>query len=424
MELTSVLPGGELDFAALLEASFAEEQPERGDIVTGTVLAADNQGLIVGVDGLKRDGVVPRRDLERMGVEISHFEVGTDIDVMILRMEDEDGNLVLSVSQAQQTEDWKRAEEMLNTEATWEGTVTDANKGGLIVPFGNLRGFVPASHVVDLPRGLNEDERRLRMARLVGQSVSLKVIEVNRKRRRLVFSQRDAQRGNREARKEVLLDQLHEGEVRRGIVSGLRDFGAFVDLGGADGLIHISELAWHRVNHPREVLKVGDEVEVYILRLDAEGKRIGLSLKRLQENPWAQVETLYHIGQLVEGVVSRVAQFGAFVSLDPGIEALLHTSQMSDPAPTDPTLVVHEGQRLVMRVISIEADKQRLGLSLKDVSDEDKLRILGEAQTAAPVAEAEIEAEVEAETEVEAEVEAEAEVVTSDHSEEAADPVN
>jgi small subunit ribosomal protein S1 len=289
-------------------------------------------------------------------------------------MEDEDGNLVLSVSQAQQTEDWKKAEELLENEGVWEGVVTDANKGGLIVPFGNLRGFVPASHVLDLPRGLNEEDRKLRMVRLVGQKVNLKVIEVNRKRRRLVFSQRDAQRGNREARKEVLLDQLHEGEIRKGVVSGLRDFGAFVDLGGADGLIHISELAWHRVNHPREVLKVGDEVEVYILRLDAEGKRIGLSLKRLQENPWAQVENLYHVGQLVEGTVSRVAQFGAFVSLDPGIEALLHTSQMAEPPPADPSLVVHEGQRLLMRCISIEADKQRLGLSLKDVTEDEKTR--------------------------------------------------
>jgi small subunit ribosomal protein S1 len=221
---------------------------------------------------------------------------------------------------------------------------------------------------------LNEDERKMRMSRLVGQTISLKVIEVNRKRRRLVFSQRDANRGTREQRKEVLLDQLHEGETRKGTVSGLRDFGAFVDLGGADGLIHISELAWHRVNHPREVLKVGDEVEVYILRLDAEGKRIGLSLKRLQENPWAMVEEMYHIGQLVSGVVSRVAQFGAFVSLDPGIEALLHTSQIAEPPPEDPTLVVHEGQHLLMRVISVEAEKQRLGLSLKEVSEEEKAR--------------------------------------------------
>ncbi len=378
MQLEDVLitEDNELDFAALLEASFAEEVPERGDIVTGTIVAIDEQGLIVGIEGMKRDGIVQRKDLERMNVDIDSYTVGDDIDVMIVRMEDEDGNLVLSVSQAQQTEDWKKAEELLANDEVWDGTVTDANRGGLIVQFGNLRGFVPASHVLDLPRGLNEDERKMRMQRLIGQAISLKVIEVNRKRRRLVFSQRDAQRDSRDARKEVLLDQLHEGETRKGVVSGLRDFGAFVDLGGADGLIHISELAWHRVNHPKEVLKVGDEVEVYILRLDAEGKRIGLSLKRLQENPWAVVDDLYHIGQLVEGVVSRVAQFGAFVSLDPGIEALLHTSQISEPPPEDPSLVVHEGQRLMMRVISVEADKQRLGLSLKEVTEEEKNRWL------------------------------------------------
>lgn len=374
VEATWAVGEAEMDFAALLEASFAEEMPERGDIVTGTIVSVDNQGLIVSVDGMKRDGIVPRRDLERMNVEPSQFHVGDEVDIMILRMEDDEGNLVLSLSQAQQTEDWKRAEELLATEGVFEGVVGDANRGGLIVPFGNLRGFVPASHVLDLPRGLSEDDRKLRMMRMVGQTISMRVIEVNRKRRRLVFSQRDAQRGNREQRKEVLLDQLHEGETRTGVVSGLRDFGAFVDLGGADGLIHISELAWHRVNHPREVLKVGDEVQVYILRLDSEGKRIGLSLKRLQDNPWASVEENYHVGQLVEGTISRVAQFGAFVSLDPGIEALLHTSQIAEPPPEDPSLVVHEGQRLVMRVISIEADKQRLGLSLKEVTDEEKAR--------------------------------------------------
>ncbi|MDZ4762905.1 MAG: S1 RNA-binding domain-containing protein [Chloroflexota bacterium] len=364
----------DFDFAALLEASFAEETPERGDIVTGTIVSVDTQGLIISIDGMKRDGMVQRRDLERMGKVPSNFNMGDEVDVMILRMEDEDGNLVLSLSQAQQTEDWKKAEELLNTDGVWEGIVGDANRGGLIVPFGNLRGFVPASHVLDLPRGLSEDDRKLRMVKMVGQKIGMKVIEVNRKRRRLVFSQRDANRGNREQRKEVLLDQLREGEIRKGVVSGLRDFGAFVDLGGADGLIHISELAWHRVTHPKEVLKVGDEVQVYILRLDAEGKRIGLSLKRLQDNPWSAVEELYHVGQLVEGTISRVAQFGAFVSLDPGIEALLHTSQIAEPPPEDPSLVVHEGQKLLMRVISIEADKQRLGLSLKEVTAEEKER--------------------------------------------------
>jgi len=358
-----------LDFAALLEESFAMEQPERGDILTGTVLAVDNQGLIIDV-GLKRDAVVSRSDMDRLGNDFT-CEVGDEIPVMIIRTEDNEGNLVVSVAQARQLKDWTLAEEYLDNGEVWEGIITEANRGGLIVPFGHLRGFVPASHVMDLPRGLDEEERKSHMAAMIGRKLSVKVIEVNRKRRRLVLSQREAQSGRRAQRKEALLAELQEGEVRKGIVSGLRDFGAFVDLGGADGLIHISELAWHRVRHPRELLNVGDEVEVFVLRLDQDGKRIGLSLKRLQPNPWALVDDMYHVGQLVEGEISRVTQFGAFVSLEPGIEALLHTSQMSDPAPEDATLVAREGQKMVMRVISIESHRQRLGLSLKEVTDEE-----------------------------------------------------
>ena len=367
-----------MDFLTLLEASFAFEQPERGDLLTGTVLAIDNQGMIVDV-GMKRDGVVPRNDLERM--EGIQYHIGDEIPVMVLYPEDQDGNLIVSVSQARQSEDWTKAEELLESGDVWEGVVTDANRGGLIVPFGNLRGFVPASHVMDLPRGLNENDRKGHMGSLVGKRVAVKVIEVNRKRRRLVLSQRDAQRGRRDMRKETLLDELQEGEVRRGVVSGLRDFGAFVDLGGADGLIHISELAWHRVKHPRELLAVGDEIDVFILRLDRDGKRIGLSLKRLQPNPWVAVDEMYHVGQLIEGEVSRVAQFGAFVSLDPGIEALLHTSQMADPAPEDPTGLLRDGEKLLMRIISIESHRQRLGLSLKDVTEDERTRWTAEHGT-------------------------------------------
>lgn len=335
--------------------------------------------------GTHRDGFVTRRDIERLGKDPLDYAVGQEVDVTIVRLEDEEGNLVLSVSQAQQSEDWKQAEKLLGADEVWLGDVADANRGGLIMLFGNLRGFIPASHVVDIPRGLNEDERKSYLERLVGQKIKVKVIEVNRKRRRLVFSQRDAERGNREARKETLLDELNEGETRKGVVSGLRDFGAFVDLGGADGLIHISELAWHRVKHPSDILNVGDEVEVYILRLDSEGKRIGLSLKRLQPNPWAMVEEMYHVGQLVEGVVSRTAQFGAFISLEPGIEALLHGSQISDPAPEDVSYLIREGETLLMRVISIEADKQRLGLSVKEVTLEERRRWADEKGIELPI---------------------------------------
>jgi len=288
---------------------------------------------------------------------------------MIIRSEDEDGNMIVSVSQAKQNEDWLRAEELMTADGVYDGFVADANRGGLIVPFGNLRGFVPASHVLDLPRGLNEDARTTYLEKTVGQPITVKIIEVNRRRRRLVLSQREAQREIRDASKNELLETLKEGETRRGTVSGLRDFGAFVDLGGADGLIHISELAWHRVKHPRELLKVGDQIDVFVLRLDQEGRRIGLSLKRLQPNPWSQVDELYHVGQVVEGKISRVTQFGAFVSLDPGIAALLLASQMADPAPQDPTLILSENQDITARIISSEPHRQRLGLSIRDVDN-------------------------------------------------------
>jgi small subunit ribosomal protein S1 len=351
----------------MLEESLSVEQPVRGDIVMGTILAIDNMGLLVDL-GMKRDGVVSRGDLDRLGDDVQ-FAVGDEVLVMIIRTEDSDGNMIVSVSQAKQSEDWLRAEDLMNTGDIWEGEVADANRGGLIVPFGNLRGFVPASHVLDLPRGMSEDERTGHLNTLIGQPLTVKIIEVNRRRRRLVLSQREAQREIRDASKDELLSSLHEGDIRQGVVSGLRDFGAFVDLGGADGLIHISELAWHRVKHPREVLNVGDEIDVYVLRLDQEGRRIGLSLKRLQPNPWSQVDELYYVGQLVDGTISRVTQFGAFVSLEPGIEALLHASQISDPAPADPTQLLYEGQTLTARIISIEPHRQRLGLSIRDVDN-------------------------------------------------------
>ncbi len=356
----------DMDFLTMLEESFVN-QPMRGDIVVGVIQSIDSMGMLVDL-GMKRDGVVSRSDLERLGEE-ANFSVGDEVPVLIVRPEDEDGNMIVSVAQAKQNEDWLRAEELMNSEEIWDGEVADANRGGLIVPFGNLRGFVPASHVTNLPRGLNEEERTEFLTGMIGQPISVKVIEVNRRRRRLVLSQREAQRELRDANKDELLSELAEGETRKGIVSGLRDFGAFVDLGGADGLIHISELAWHRVKHPREVLRVGQEVEVYVLRLDQEGRRIGLSLKRLQPNPWSQVDEMYHVGQIVEGVISRVTQFGAFVSMEPGIEALLHASQIADPAPENPADLLRDGQTIQARIISIEPHRQRLGLSIRDIDN-------------------------------------------------------
>lgn len=373
MQTETALRGSaeELDFAALLEESLAESRIERGDIVSGTVLSIDSQGLIVDI-GWKQDGIVARSDIERIGMNTADFQVNAAIDVAVVNLNDSDGNLILSAAQARQNEDWKRAEELMNSETLWTGEIVDTNKGGVIISFGHLRGFVPASHLLDLPRGLKEEERLAQMQDLVGNVITVKVIEVNRKRRRLVFSQLEAEQENRVARKEALLRELAEGTTRKGVVNGLCDFGAFVDLGGADGLIHISELAWHRVRHPSQVIALGDEVEVYVLHLDAQGQRIGLSLKRLQPSPWTLVDDMYHIGQLVEGVISRLESFGAFVSLDPGIEALLHVSQISAITEENPLRHLYEGQKLLMRIISIESDRQRLGLSLTEVTAAEK----------------------------------------------------
>lgn len=389
----------DMDFAALLEESLAGSQIERGDIVSGTVLSIDNQGLIVDI-GWKQDGIVTRNDIERMGLRTSDFQVDAEIDVAVVRLNDGDGNLLLSASQARQNEDWKRAEAMMNSKELYTGLLSDANRGGVIMTFGHLRAFIPASHVLDLPRGLKEEERLLALQGLIGKEITVRVIEVNRKRRRLVFSQSEAEQEYRAARKQALLQELEEGATRAGVVSGLCDFGAFVDLGGADGLIHISELAWSRVRHPSQVVAVGDQVEVYVLHLDDAGKRIGLSLKRLQPNPWSLVDDIYHIGQLVEGVISRVESFGAFVSLDPGIEALLHVSQMSHNKEENPLRHHYEGQKLLMRIISIESKRQRLGLSLNEVTAAELAN--WEARQAELVEEARAAAAAEAEAEREA----------------------
>lgn len=359
-----------LDFAALLEASFDEmDDVQRGDILTGTILAIDHQGIIVDV-GLKRDGVVPRSDLESLD-DPDAFKVGEKITVMVTKVEDYDGNLVVSIHQALASKDWDAATAQMDRGELYQGKVVAANKGGLIVPFGELRGFVPASHVSDLPRGLGDDERADYLSRFVGKRIALKIIEVNPERRRLVLSQREAERETRDSAKERLLDKLNIGDVVKGRVSSLREFGAFIDLGGADGLVHISELAWRRVRHPGEILSIGQEVETSVIQLDRDDRRIGLSLKRLQPNPWEEIGQSYAIGQMVEGSVSRVVSFGAFVELDNGIEALLHVSQMGEPAPQSAEEVLRPGDHVAARIISLEAERQRMGLSLKAMQAED-----------------------------------------------------
>jgi small subunit ribosomal protein S1 len=239
---------------------------------------------------------------------------------------------------------------------------------------------------------MDERQRQQVMARIKDQLIPLKVIEVNRRRRRLVLSQREAQKEWQESRKEVLIENLHVGERRVGRVSGLRDFGAFVDLGGADGLIHISELAWHRVNHPREVLRIGQEIEVFVLDLDKGEQRIALSRKRLLPSPWSLAGEKYTINQLVEGKISRIVDYGAFVEVEPGIEGLLHVSQLSRETVQDPRQILQEGETHLLRVISLDTEKQRIGLSLKSVSANEQIQWMAMREAEAEVERAEAEA--------------------------------
>jgi small subunit ribosomal protein S1 len=350
----------EPDFRTLLDESEQTPRPQRGQVLSGRVVALDAQGMIVDL-GLKRDGVVPRTEIDKLREEGVEFTVDQEVPVVIIEPEDKDGNLRVSVNQGRQQKDWLTAERLMAGGDMWEGAVTGYNRGGLIVQFGDIQAFVPVSHITDLPRGIPENERQSRLAQLVGRPMGFKVIEVDRQRRRLVLSQRNAQKEFREKQKARLLENLAEGQVRTGMVTGLRDFGAFVDLGGADGLIHISELSWRRVKHPSEVLSIGQNVEVEVLKVDREAKRIGLSLKRRHPDPWQRVAERFQPGQTIDGTVTRLAPFGAFVDLGEGIEGLLPSNQIA--GRTDVT----ENSAVRVRVLNVEPERQRVGLALQSV---------------------------------------------------------
>ena len=365
----------EISFAEQLEQlldAHDYELPQPGDIRQGVIVSITPQGIIMDL-GLKRDGIVQPADLEKLTPEErAELHNNDEVPVYILSTSDTDG-LIVSLYMARVSQDWEKAEQMLESGEIFEGEVIGYNKGGLIVPFGRLRGFIPASHVTSLTPNLDERQRQQRMAKMRGQEFPLKVIEVNQLRRRLVFSQRDAQKEWDEAQRQSLLENLEEGQIVKGRISSMRDFGVFVNLGGADGLIHVSELSWQRINHPNEVVKVGDEIEAYIVKLDKENQRISLSRKRILPNPWTTIADDYKQGQLVEGKVTRIVDYGAFVEIAPGVEGLLHVSQLSRSSVEKVSDVVREGETHLLRIVSLDANKQRIGLSLKAVTSKEQI---------------------------------------------------
>jgi small subunit ribosomal protein S1 len=369
-------PGGEEEqqtsehpMTALMEDALSFRQLKTGDIVKGEIVSVSPTEVLVDV-GAKSEGLVPAKELERLGREgLDSLQVGDTIAVYVVRAEDREGNLILSIRRAEEESDWVRAQELFEESEAFQSQVAGFNKGGLIVRLGRLRGFVPASQLGSQHRGSDKQQPEERWARLVGNDIQVKVIELNRRRKRLILSERAAMRQRREARRKELLDSLRPGEVRKGVVSSLAEFGAFVDLGGADGLVHLSELSWNRAAKPQDILDVGQEVEVYVLNVDQERKRIGLSLKRLEPEPWTTAESRYYVGQLVEGVVTRLTSFGAFALVSDEVEGLIHISELSDGRVNHPKEVVREGEKHVMRIIRIDAKRRRMGLSLRRVAD-------------------------------------------------------
>ena len=354
--------------ALLEEQGLSLNIPTQGEIRQGIIATIRETEILVSI-GTKSEGVISGREFEQIPASERHeFHVGQEIPVFVVAPEDANGNVVLSYLRARELKDWDDVDALLSSGESFPSKVIGYNKGGLIVPIGNLRGFVPASQVSMTRRssaGTESPEQR--WGKMVGELMKVRVIEVDRERRRLILSERLALQETRESLKDRLLDELQEGSVRNGRVTSLADFGAFVNIEGADGLVHLSEISWERINHPNEVLKVGQEVKVKVISVDRERKRIGLSIRQLQDDPWIQKVGHLKEGTLVEGTITHLTKFGAFARLGEDLEGLIHVSELSEQRIAHPKEVLHEGEVVTLRVIKIDPERRRIGLSLRKV---------------------------------------------------------
>ncbi|MFN2117205.1 MAG: 30S ribosomal protein S1 [Candidatus Promineifilaceae bacterium] len=367
----------ELSFAELLE----EYQPEpmrRGQYVTGTILQKSQNIILADVDA-KRTAIVPPQDVVQIDEEeLEQLSIGDEVVLYVLSTPKGDDELLVSLNKGLEQRDWQLAAAHMESEEPLELEIVGFNKGGLLVSFGHLRGFVPASHVPQLQNVQGSYELQARKAELVGKELLLNVIEVDSKRRRLILSAKKAQKEMRQQRLEEL--QLKEGKTITGTITNLVDFGAFIDLKGVEGLIHISEIAWEKVDDPVEYLKPGDEVEVEIMSVDIDRVRISLSRKALMPSPWELFEQRHNIDDLLEGVVTSVADFGAFVLVEDGIEGLVHVSEMNGTQEFSPQDILSSGDTVLVRILNIQPDQERLSLSQRRVSNDEEVQWIWQRQ--------------------------------------------
>lgn len=353
-----------------LSEELSLDLPRAGDIRRGEVIEHLRNAILVDI-GAKSEGIISGSELDTLSPEErDELAVGNEVAVYVVDPEDEEGNIVLSYARAAEEEDWRRAQELADTADVYQGKVVGYNKGGLLVAVGRLRGFMPISQLGPSRNFSREKSSASQLQRIVGEMISAKVMEVDRSRNRLILSERAATREKRAAQREKLFEELEAGVARSGRVVNLTDFGAFVDIGGIEGLVHISEISWKRVNDPRTVLEIGDEVDVYVLDVDRDRQRVALSLKRMQTDPWTIVDQLYSEGQLVEAAVTKLAQFGAFARIqdDYELEGLIHISELSEEHVAHPREVVRPGETLTLRVIRVDPEQRQIGLSLKQVA--------------------------------------------------------
>ncbi len=362
-----------------------------GDLVTGTVVQVERDEVLLDI-GYKSEGVIPARELSIRKDADPHdvVQLGDEIEALVLQKEDKDGRLILSKKRAAYERSWAQIEEKFNNGENVVGEVIEVVKGGLILDIG-LRGFLPAS-LVDLRRVKD-------LHAFLGEKLECRVIEMDRNRNNVVLSRRVVLEEDRKQERQEILEKLHKGQILPGTVSSIVDFGAFVDLGGIDGLVHISELSWSHVNHPSEVVSVGDKVEVQVLDVDLDRERISLGLKQTQDDPWKQLVKDFSVGVIVTGKVTKIVPFGSFVEIGEGVEGLVHISEMARGHVETPEDVVAVGDEVQVKVMDIDVDRRRISLSIRAANEELGLPDAIPAQEESDEIEAAVEQALEAETE-------------------------
>ena len=347
--------------------------PSAGEIRPGRIVEFRNNEILVDI-GAKSEGVIPSQETSTYdSATKAELQEGEEILVFIVNPEDQNGNIILSFRRAAEERDWQVATDLFESQDALETEIVGFNKGGVLVSVGQLRGFVPNSQLRrDRLQDIDGENRQRGYQALIGQPMFAKVIEVDRPRNRLILSEQAASREIRQARKTELFSSLEEGAVFDGVVVNLADFGAFVDIGGVEGLVHLSEMSWKRIQKPGDLLQKGDRVKVQVLSVDQERQRVALSMKRMEADPWTRIEELYRVGQLVEAEITRLTKFGAFARVDDDyqLEGLIHISELADDRVEQARDVVKPGDRVTVRIIRLDSKQRQVGLSLRQVASD------------------------------------------------------